>query len=205
MVFACEDCGATYKLQKHLQCHIAGVHGIGFTCPVCGKRYKRRDYLSVHLRKVHPGYEDSSSPLPSTSAIPDHPISASPSVEDAAETEAQYIHFAGRFGDRVSWPADDGRELVLLGPSAVYGVLVTCGAPLPEIAEQLGLVIRSQPDYAVWEAHAVLPPWFPPAQGTDIPVVRLGCHPVATEESMEVEVAPKYSDISDVEDPIVID
>ena len=139
MVYACEGCGATYKLRKHLQRHIAGVHGVVSTYPVCSKKYKRRDYLSIHLRKVNPEYEESSSLLPSTSDIPDHPTSPSRSVKDAAETEAQYIHFAGRFGDCVPWHAEDGGELVLLGPSAVYGVLVACGAPLPDIAEQLGL------------------------------------------------------------------
>ena len=58
----------------------------------------------------------------------------------------------------------------------MYGVFVARGAPLPEIAEQLGVGISSKPDFAVWKAHAVLHPWFPPVRGTDIHVVRLGCH-----------------------------
>ena len=139
------------------------------TSPVCTvmalrvrfvARNMRRDYLSIHLHKVHPGYEHPSSPMPSssTSIIPDHPASPPPSVEDAAETEERLIHFAIRFSDRIPWPAGDGRVLVLLGPSVVYGVLIGHGAPLPEIAEQFGLGIRSLPDYAVLEARHVLPP-----------------------------------------------
>ena len=83
------------------------------------------------------------------------------------------------------------------------------GAPLPEIAAQLGLGIRLQPDYAIWEVHAGLPPLFPPASGTDIPVMRLGCHPVSLDQDSEPvemdigDLAPEYSDISDAEEPII--
>ena len=37
MGFVYDVGGATFKHRKHLQRHVAGVHGEGFTCTVCHK------------------------------------------------------------------------------------------------------------------------------------------------------------------------